>query len=744
MRTLWATLVVGATFCLGALQAAEFPGWQALRVIKQEGRPRILQADDLDGDGRQELIVVNNRSARLDVYSWLEKASRQDPQTPDEDQPNDLPLAPELKHSEIQMEHIPRDVLIQDLDGDGKPELVVLAAPPNQVLIYHRDNDGSWSQQRKCDLLEGEIPSRRRPTLLRKLVDGGFQLLVSLNNGIQQLSLKPDGKAEWLTPRERRDRLDWWLADLDGDGHEDLIEQNREAAEAIRWYRGSEQDSLAPAAVLYDRSLNDAAMIHYRDSAELALLDGSVRQLLRRYRLQLGEPSAFGERRPLAVEDGLKAVWCGMWQAQNRALVVADRDRPRLLSYVLGETVWEDEHAYPAVSGINALVAPAAEPGTLLIWAKDAADLLVSRWKSQRLTYPEPMPQSPAAEDRKILALASVGETAWWVQKVGKHLDLYRWEKGQAKPWQLRFENVSDKADEVLWVGGDRLLVKDAHFRGLKLAVHADGKTTVTAPTHLMKSDLSQYKLFAVGDEVRLGRLVEGVLQWIGDDLQSHEQIMLPQGQELADYVVTGAAGGWALRKESPFIHRIHINPSGLSEDVESIKVSEGLALRNDPVLGVLLVDHDRVTQLSEGRPHELKLVEAVDERIGESGGIRETKFHRLGATDLDGDGHDELLLYDDLDHRITALADREGSLKPKIVWPVFDDKVYPYGEDYESQVHEPRTALALDIDGDHRQDLALLCHDRLLIYLAREEEVQESVNSLGRQPQVHDHRANK
>lgn len=723
MRALWATLVVSAIFSLGSIQAAEFPGWESLRVIKQDGRPRILRAADLDGDGRQELVVVNNRSARLDVYSWVDKASRKDAETPEKDRPNDLPMAPELKHSEIQLEHVPRDVVLQDLDGDGKPELVILVSPPNQVQVYHRDEDGNWSQQRKYDLLEGEIPSRYRSMLLRDMDDGKFQLLVSLNNGIQQLSLEPDGRAEWLTPREKRGRLDWWLADLDGDGHEDLIEQNRDSEEAIRWYRGSEAGTLAPAAVLFDRSVSDAILIHYQDSAELALLDGSVRQLMRRYRLEAGEPSAFGQRRPLAMDDGVKAAWCGMWQGQNRALVVADRTRPRLLSYVLGDTGWEAEQAYPAVSGINALTSPAAEPGTLLIWAKDASDLLVSRWESERLTYPEPMEQSPEAEDRKILALASVDSTTWWVQKVGKHLDLYRWEKGEAKPSPLRFENVSDKADQVLWIGGDRLLVKDAHFRGLKLAEVSEGKTVVTAPTHLQKSDLSEYKLFAVGDEVRLGRLVEGVLQWIGDDLQSHEQIMLPQGLELADYIVTDPASGWALQEESPFIHRIKIHPSGLSEATESIKVSEGLALRDDPVLGVLLVDHDRVTQLSEGRPYELKLVEAIDERVGESGGIRETKFHRLGATDIDGDGHEELLLFDDMDHRITALADVEGALKPKLAWPVFDDKVYPYGDDYESLVHEPRAALALDVDGDHHQDLALLSHDRLLIYLAREEE---------------------
>jgi len=726
MRVVWSSYAICAMLLVTPSAAQEFPGWEVLRVIRQEGRPRILRAADLNSDGREELIVVNPRSSRLDIYSWLDKASRKDLDPPRKDEPNELPMAPEFKHTEVQLEHLPSDVVVEDLDADGKPELVVLVSPPNQVLVYRHDDQGEWTEQMKFDLLEGDTSSKRRSLLIRKLADGEFQLLVSLKNGIQKLLLKPGGRAEWLTPREKRDRVSWWLADLDGDGFDDLVEQTRESTDSIRWHRGSEGGSLAPAAVLFDRSVNDAEVTRYNQAAEVVLLDGSVRQLLRRYRLDVGQPNALGRRRPLALNDSSKTAWCGMWQGDKRALVAADSSRPRLLSYVLSDTVWEGEQAFPAISGINALASPAAEPGTVLIWAKDAADLLVSRWQVERLTYPKPMPQSPEAEERKILALSSVGDTTWWVQKVGKHLDLYRWQPGQAKPTLLRFEDVGAKVDRVLWIGGERLLVKNAHARGLKLAAVKDGKTTVSSPTHLKKADLDEYRLLAVGDEVRLGRIVEGVLQWIGDDMQSHEQVMLPQGQRLADYISSGPTGGWALQKESPFIHRINIEPSGLSLTTESIKVSDAQALREDPVLGIILVNHDRVTQLSEGRPHELKLIEAIDDRVGRSGGIRETKFHRLGATDIDRDGHDELLLYDDLEHRITALADREGVLKPVIAWPVFDDKVYPYGDDYESLVHEPRATLALDIDGDQLQDLVLLSQDRLLFYLARENTDEE------------------
>ena len=631
-------------------------------------------------------------------------------------------MAPEVKHTELQLEHVPRDLVVQDLDGDGQAELIILVSGPLQVLVFSRDDSGQWTRQAKHDLLDGEISSRRQALLLQECSSGKSQLLISLSNGIQTLTLEDRARAEWLTPREENARAQWWLADLDGDGNEDLIEQTRDSSDPVRWYRGLNEGKLAPAAVLYDRSVSDVEVYRTADAVEIALLDGSVRQLLRRFRLEKSDPSPFGLQQPLALVDVTKTAWCGMMQGDKKALVAADRKRPQLLSYVLEEAGWSSEQSFPAVSGIKKLASPSAKRGTLLIWTKDASDLLSSRWENDRLTYPRPLEQSADAEDRKILALDTVGTTIWWVQKVGDDLDLYRWSSASTEPESTRFENAGKKASEVLWIGGDRLLIKETHSRSLKLATLKEGKTVVSSPTHLKKASLDEYKLLPMGDELKLGRIVEGVMQWIGDDLQSHEQIMLPQGQELVDYVAQGDGEGWALQKESPYVHRIEIDDSGLCHATERVKVAKGSGLVNDATLGMLLIDHDRLTHLSAGQPNKLKLIEAIDERVGRAGGVRKTNFHRLATADIDGDGYAELLLLDEMEHRITALSDEQGVLQPKIAWPVFDDKVYPYGEEYESLVHEPRAVVDLDLDGDGRQDLAMLSQDRLIIYLAREQ----------------------
>jgi hypothetical protein len=146
------------------------------------------------------------------------------------------------------------------------------------------------------------------------------------------------------------------------------------------------------------------------------------------------------------------------------------------------------------------------------------------------------------------------------------------------------------------------------------------------------------------------------------------------------------------------------------------------VALVGDAVLGLVAVDHQRVTQLEEGHPIDLRLVDIIDNRVGRGHGVKETTIHRVDAADIDGDGSDEVLLLDDLRHRVTALANANGQLTPLISWPVFEDKQYPYGDDTEHVVREPRSIIGVDLDGDHQRDLAMLCHDRLVLYLAREQ----------------------
>jgi hypothetical protein len=697
------------------------PGWQGLRVIHQEGSPDRMLAAELHGDGREHLIVVNTRHSRLDLYHWLPRKERSAAMTLDPQRPNELPLAPEWSHTEIAIDELPADVIAHDLDGDKLPELLVFSSAANKIFVFGQDAKQQWKKRSHWDLLSGTATGRGRLMLPRKLPSGDLELLISYEQGIQTLALKLDSRPSWLVPRESRGRLDWKLADLDGDGDDDLLEWSSQARQAVRWYECVDGKLLAPQ-VLHEQPVQGfGALVVPRKPAELLLLGGAQEGLLRRYILSHGEETDLGKQESLPIAGGLKAAWCGMKLGDRPALVAVDPSQPRLRVHELGTNGWLAERNYPTVSGVKALVAPLAKPGTLLLWAKDAGDLHVSRWESNRLSYPEPMPQSADVEDRRIVALESVGSTTWWAQRVGTHLDLYVWESGQEKPEQTRFSGAGTKVEKVVWLGGKRVLLQQAYSNAAKLAVLKDGKTVVTEPTHLGKVDLSEFGLFPRGKELRLGRLTDGVLQWLGEDLHPLDQIMLSDGQRIASYLPLPDGQAWAMEQGGAFIHRLKPDDAGIPRVASSIKPPHGIALRADPVLGLMLIDQDRVIRLSRGRPWELKLVDSIDSRVGRPSGVREATIHRFLVTDVNGDGQDDVVLCDDRRHQLTVLDRTKDGLKPLISWQVFEDQKYPYGEESETLVTEPRVVLGFNADGDSGRDLAMLSHDRLLIYVLRE-----------------------
>jgi hypothetical protein len=716
--------------------ARGFDGWQGIRVIPLDGRAERLAAADLGGDGRDDVIIVNPRQARLDLYRWLAPNERTREDATDPERPNELPLAPEWSHGEVAIDEMPIDAVPHDLDADGRPELLVLTNPSNRIAIYAQeagkpvDGRGAWRKTGDWNLLAGTPTGRTGCLLVRDLPGGRHELLVSTEQGIQQLPLTPGSRAVWLAPREQRGRLDWQLADLDGDGDDDLVEWSSVARQVVRWYPCSADGSLLPAQTLHDKPVEGFKTAGRRAGAaasakaDLLLLGGSDKGVLRRYQLVEAEATAIGRQDALPMPGAARRGWCGVLVGEageaTPAIVATDAAQPRLRLHRLGPAGWLAEESFPTIGGIKAIAAPAAAPGTLLVWAKDAADLQRCRWENGRISYPQPWTQE--GKDRRILALDAVGSTTWWAQRVGADVDLYVWPPGSPDAVRTRYADLGAKVERVVWLGGDTLLVQDAYAPAGRLVTLVGGKPVVSSPALLAKLEADEYGVLETAGKLRKARLTDGVIQWLGDDLHPVDQVMLADGQKIGSYVTTADGGAWALEDGGGFLHRLEADAAGVMRIVKSIKPPAGTALKDDAVLGLVLVDQDRVVRLSSGRPWELKLLESVDGRVGRRSGVSESTIHRVLVTDLDGDGVDDAALCDDRKHQLTALLRGPEGLRRSVSWKVFEDRKYPYdGGETKDLVAEPRRIAGLDADGDGVRDLAMVCQDRLVVYLGRE-----------------------
>ena len=711
----------------GLAHADDFTGWQGMRVIRQEGWPATARRADLDQDGRDELIVANVRDSRLEIYRWLADGERKPRPATDPDRPNELPMAREFERVEVPLDRLPRDAMTINFDGDPQPELLVLETPPNRVVLYDFDGrTGKWQRKHEWDLLAGKLMGRERLMLRSPLAGDTPELLVSFEDGIQVLTLAQDARPRWLMPREKQGRIDWWTADLDADGDADLVEWTRAGDQTIRWYENT-GEVLLPARGLTDVKADDVALLYGRNSkAEVLLLGGLQRGVLRRYAMTVDDPSPFGQLQPLPLGAG-RVAWTGVEVDGQPALVTIEGDEPRLTLYRLTDAGWVAGQTFPVISKVQNVVAPPAAPGTLLLWAKDAGDLHISRYENGRFSFPRPYtdPIPDDATDRKLLSLGSAGKTVWWAQQVNKkHIDLYVWAAGEAAPVRTRFEDAGAKADEVTWLGGERLLVMEKYAQSPKLVTLADGKLVVDEPPHLAKAKLADFTLVAWEGDLRPVRIGDGVLQWLDDSLQPVDQVMLPESQRLVAFVEherNGEHGALVLEAGGKKLHFMLADEAGVMRVAESFDAPGGATLFEDPVVGLILANGSGMVRLSAGRPRTLELQDSIDSRVGRPSGIREATIHRIATTDVDGDGSDEVVMSDDRRHQLTVLRRTDEGLEPMISWPVYEDAAYPYGSTEEETVAEPRMIAGLDFDADGHQDLAMVCHDRLLIYLGRD-----------------------
>ena len=88
-----------------------------------------------------------------------------------------------------------------------------------------------------------------------------------------------------------------------------------------------------------------------------------------------------------------------------------------------------------------------------------------------------------------------------------------------------------------------------------------------------------------------------------------------------------------------------------------------------------------------------------------------------LVAGDLTGDGRDEVVLADAQNTRLLEVLaeDGDGTWTSALHFTIFELDPHYAGRTGAKQ--EPRELLIADVTGDDRNDLAVLVHDRVLVY---------------------------
>ena len=207
--------------------------WTVYPIATEPTIHRIRFAD-IDGDGREELIVVplfgRNSTAPNFAEAPVRILAYKIPADPIRD-----PWVPQVINEEL---HVAHNFWPTDLDHDGKLEIVV--ASFEGVSLLKRQDDGRWARTLIGSGNQETSPSRGASEIKHGRLANGDDYLATIEpwHGFQVVvytrPLQPASKSDasssqfplW-TRQVLDDQLKWghgvWCADLDGDGDEELV-----------------------------------------------------------------------------------------------------------------------------------------------------------------------------------------------------------------------------------------------------------------------------------------------------------------------------------------------------------------------------------------------------------------------------------------------------------------------------------------------------------------------------------------
>ena len=124
-----------------------FTGPEIFPIDNQIG---LLHAADIDGDGLNDLIVVNNNRSKINIlYNQTGKTNREPVKPLVDRDVNELPPDARFRIDSIASEKRISALVVQDLNSDGRPDIAYYGEPKELVVQYNQGTNG-WSAPKRC------------------------------------------------------------------------------------------------------------------------------------------------------------------------------------------------------------------------------------------------------------------------------------------------------------------------------------------------------------------------------------------------------------------------------------------------------------------------------------------------------------------------------------------------------------------------------------------------------------------
>lgn len=760
-----------AAFASAAIQDANplsrYYGFGLLEILKSDPGIHSLTVSDFNGDGLNDVAVVNNLRSRIEVF-----LRKNDPNTIPADgteHVNELVGYGRFGRQDILLTIQPVSLVCGDLNGSGRSDIVVYADPPGLYVFYQdspgRDGRVVWQSPRRIQVRDG-LKNRGALACGDVNGDGRTDIVLAGAKSVYIVLQKPDGTlADPVEYPSNNQILEVRLLDFDGDGRNDLVCVTNDRLRPLSVLFGQSDGQLSPVIQYKTEPFTDFEML------------GDPKTFLSIERVS-GRLSGSRLRPDSVKEDDadfemLLFPLADTGQNAKRDMVCADVDgdgrkdvllsqpgEAKITLFLNGETGLALPEDFPALTEVVTLAAADLNGNgrdEVIMLSIQERTLGVSRFEDGRMTFPAPVriPLEPVA-----LAVADFNAdgTADCVY-IGRSED------------DKRFLGVCETTpDGQLIPHGDRFGLDElqSNPQGMRVAdIDQDGLMDVLIfrafEEPLVIRQTAEFAFEIVPRRQSQSGLIKTAspqtLSTADTDQNGKEELLLSQ-QNFARALVFGNDGAWSILDQYNAAGRedeiaaaamVDMDGDGTPEAVlldkknqqlQILKPADDGAYRVDAVVPVgswnasgqlklffedlcgsgrhlVLFDGDKFACVIPKPQIHAALAFGLEPVFSWETKIRDGRYGHFAVGDVNADGRDDIVLvefrknhcdiltYDAVDNAIRIMQGTRFKLYEQKSF----ERETPMG------MVEPRELLISDVTGDGIADIVTLMHDRIVIY---------------------------
>jgi hypothetical protein len=723
-----------------------------------------LHAADLDGDGLTDLVVANNSRSKITLlYNRTGKTNFAEAKLKAlvRREINELPPDARFRIDSIASEKRIASLVVEDLNGDKRPDIAYYGEPKELVVQYNEGTNG-WSSAKRFPIDDGQTsPNALTSGDLTGTKRTGLVLLGE--NTIYWMAQKPDhtlAEPEKIPFTGTLKSVQ--VLDIDGDGRDDLLLVNWDTANPFRFRLQNASGQLGPEihfALQPVRSYwaDDLDGDHKTEVMTIAMNSGraAVSHFVRKPAEALSGAFKSGQFQVLPLIKTSKARRGTKWGDVDGDglpdLLVAEPDSGQVTVYLqkpdgtlpVGKTF----STFTGVSDLAVVPTDKEAGADVYLLSPDERQVGVTHYDKQgRLPFPTviPMEGKPLAMAVGPARAGQKPTLAVILDQDGKRVLFTRGPDGatktqklsdsfKANPSGFAFHDVNQDglADLVILVPYEKikilLQIPDKEFEETDVAppggsieqpwmsmadVDADGKPELLLAQKnflravVLKADAEQ----KAGTNKAYSFNVKDQINGAANNSRIVGAASVRNG--------TNAVGTlFLLDAERKAVTLSERDSNGVWQVVKTVPLPftefnelQPLALGGKTLNSVAFLGLGAVGWLALSG-------EAWDfvELDGYETPIKDGRLNDVVSGDLNQDGRKDLVFLETAKHYLDlVIFEKSGQLEPANRWQVFEERTFR-GRSGDSS--EPREALIVDVTGDGKNDLVVVVHDRILVY---------------------------